>query len=150
MTALATPFAASGAVDSSAWRRLLEQQLEGGTQALVVAGSTGEAAALDDEEYVALVRSAAQQAAGRAPVIAAGITGLLAIAALVVAFLVITSDNAPLPTTAAPAPAPAATAPAAPAASVPAETTTVATVPTTPGTTPTVPAIPPDGGTPAP
>ena len=70
MTALATPFAASGAVDSHAWQRLLEQQLDGGTQALVVAGSTGEAAALDDGEYVALLRVAAEHAGGRAPVVA--------------------------------------------------------------------------------
>jgi 4-hydroxy-tetrahydrodipicolinate synthase len=70
MTALATPFAASGAVDSSAWQRLLGQQLEGGTQVLVVAGSTGEAAALDDREYEALVRAAAERAAGRAIVVA--------------------------------------------------------------------------------
>lgn len=70
MTALATPFAASGAVDSSAWQRLLGQQLEGGTQVLVVAGSTGEAAALDDREYEALVRAAARRAAGRALVVA--------------------------------------------------------------------------------
>jgi 4-hydroxy-tetrahydrodipicolinate synthase len=70
MTALATPFSASGAVDSDAWQRLLAQQLDGGTQALIVAGSTGEAAALDDEEYAALIAAAAARAAGRAPVIA--------------------------------------------------------------------------------
>jgi 4-hydroxy-tetrahydrodipicolinate synthase len=70
MTALATPFSASGAVDSDAWKRLLAQQLDGGTQALIVAGSTGEAAALDDDEYAQLIRSAAERAAGRVPVIA--------------------------------------------------------------------------------
>lgn len=70
MTALATPFSASGAVDSDAWKRLLAQQLDGGTQALVVAGSTGEAAALDDDEYAQLIGSAAEHAAGRVPVIA--------------------------------------------------------------------------------
>ena len=70
MTALATPFSASGAVDSDAWKRLLAQQLDGGTQALIVAGSTGEAAALDDDEYAQLIGAAAQQAAGRVPVIA--------------------------------------------------------------------------------
>jgi hypothetical protein len=81
----------------------------------------------------------------RAPLIAAGAVGLAAIVALIVAFLVVTGDNAPLPTTAAPAPA--ATAPAA---TTPATTptSTVAT-PTTPGTTPTVPAIP-TTSTPAP
>ena len=70
MTALATPFTASGAVDTGAWLRLLEQQLQGGTQVRVVAGSTGEAAALDDAAYLALIRAAAERAAGHAPVIA--------------------------------------------------------------------------------
>jgi 4-hydroxy-tetrahydrodipicolinate synthase len=70
MTALATPFSASGAVDPLAWKRLLAQQLDGGTQALIVAGSTGEAAALDDDEYARLIEAAAGQAAGRVPVIA--------------------------------------------------------------------------------
>ena len=46
ITALATPFTAAGDIDYQAWQRLLEAQLAGGTQALVVAGSTGEAAAL--------------------------------------------------------------------------------------------------------
>ncbi|HRN63094.1 MAG TPA: dihydrodipicolinate synthase family protein, partial [Luteimonas sp.] len=46
ITALATPFTATGELDLDAWRRLLQAQLAGGTQALVVAGSTGEAASL--------------------------------------------------------------------------------------------------------
>lgn len=75
----------------------------------------------------------------RAPLVAAGAIGLAAIVALIVAFLVLTGDNAPLPTTAAPA----ATAPAVTTAA-PATTTAapVTTVPTTPGTTPTVPVVP--------
>ena len=74
ITALATPFTASGALDLDAWRRLLQQQLDGGTQAVVVAGSTGEAAALDDEEYDTLLRAAVEQVSGRIPVLAG--TGL--------------------------------------------------------------------------
>ena len=74
ITALATPFAADGVLDLSAWRRLLVQQLEAGTQAVVVAGSTGEAAALTDEEYDTLLRVAVEQLAGRIPVLAG--TGL--------------------------------------------------------------------------
>lgn len=70
ITALATPFAANGDVDLPAWTRLLQRQLEGGTQALVVAGSTGEAAALEDGEFAQLVRAAASIAAGRVPVVA--------------------------------------------------------------------------------
>ncbi len=74
ITALATPFTASGEIDLDAWRKLLALQLEGGTQAVVVAGSTGEAAALYDAEYDALLRIAVECVAGRIPVLAG--TGL--------------------------------------------------------------------------
>lgn len=70
ITALATPFTASGEIDLDAWRRLLQAQLDGGTQAIVVAGSTGEAAALYDAEYDAILRTAADLVAGRIPVLA--------------------------------------------------------------------------------
>lgn len=72
----------------------------------------------------------------RAPLFAAGAIGLAAIVALIVAFLVLTGDNAPLPTTAAPATAPA------PTTAAPVTTAPVTTVPTTPGATPTVPVVP--------
>ncbi len=74
ITALATPFTAAGELDLDAWRRLLARQLDAGTQAIVVAGSTGEAAALYDAEFDALLRSAVEQAGGRIPVLAG--TGL--------------------------------------------------------------------------
>jgi 4-hydroxy-tetrahydrodipicolinate synthase len=70
ITALATPFGASGEVDFPAWRRLLDAQLAAGTRAVVVAGSTGEAATLSDAEYAALVEAAVVQVAGRIPVLA--------------------------------------------------------------------------------
>jgi 4-hydroxy-tetrahydrodipicolinate synthase len=74
ITALATPFTAAGEIDLDGWRRLLQAQLEGGTQALVVAGSTGEAAALYDIEYDTILRTAVEFVAGRVPVLAG--TGL--------------------------------------------------------------------------
>ncbi|PWS21016.1 4-hydroxy-tetrahydrodipicolinate synthase, partial [Enterococcus faecium] len=49
--AIATPFAADGALDLSAFGRLIDHQLDGGTQGIVVAGSTGEAHMLDEHEY---------------------------------------------------------------------------------------------------
>lgn len=70
ITALATPFTDAGEVDLDAWRRLLQQQLDGGTQGMVVAGSTGEAAALTDAEYVLLIETAVETVAGRIPVLA--------------------------------------------------------------------------------
>lgn len=74
ITALATPFDVDGELDLDAWPRLLTQQLEAGTQAVVVAGSTGEAAALYDAEFDAVLRIAVQVIAGRIPVLAG--TGL--------------------------------------------------------------------------
>ncbi|TCO41903.1 4-hydroxy-tetrahydrodipicolinate synthase [Dokdonella fugitiva] len=69
--ALATPFRArDGALDLDAYGRLIDQQLADGTRALVVAGSTGEAAALDDDEYPALIAFAVARVAGRVPVLA--------------------------------------------------------------------------------
>jgi len=69
--ALATPFRATDdTLDLDACGRLIDWLLAGGTHALAVAGSTGEAAALDDAEYSALISFAVRHAAGRAPVLA--------------------------------------------------------------------------------
>ncbi|QDW65916.1 4-hydroxy-tetrahydrodipicolinate synthase [Luteimonas granuli] len=70
ITALATPFTAAGEPDTDAWLRLVDAQLAGGTAALVVAGSTGEAAALTVAEYETLLRAAVGRVAGRVPVLA--------------------------------------------------------------------------------
>ena len=74
ITALATPFTSAGELDPGAWDRLLDAQLEAGTSAVVVAGSTGEAATLTDSEYASLIGHAARRIAGRVPVLAG--TGL--------------------------------------------------------------------------
>ncbi|WP_449466428.1 4-hydroxy-tetrahydrodipicolinate synthase [Stenotrophomonas humi] len=74
ITALATPFQADGALDSDAWQHLLALQLKAGVQGVVVAGSTGEASTLTDEEYDGLLRSAVSVLGGRMPVLAG--TGL--------------------------------------------------------------------------
>lgn len=81
ITALATPFDRAGAIDMNAWRRLIEAQLAAGTRGLVVAGSTGEAASLDTEEYRTLLSSAVAIVAGRVPVLAG--TGMSATAATI-------------------------------------------------------------------
>ena len=70
ITALATPFTASGDIDLPAWQRLLQEQLDAGIHGVVVAGSTGEAAALFDAEFDTLLRSAVEQVGGRIPVLA--------------------------------------------------------------------------------
>lgn len=69
ITALATPFRANG-LDLDAFARLIDQQLAAGTQGLVVAGSTGEAHALDPEEFEALLAFAVGRVSHRVPVLA--------------------------------------------------------------------------------
>jgi len=70
ITALATPFTVAGELDPAAWDRLLDAQLQAGTSAVVVAGSTGEAATLSDAEYAGLVGHAVRRIGGRIPVLA--------------------------------------------------------------------------------
>ena len=68
--ALATPFGSDGALDLDAFARLLDYQIAGGTQAVVVAGSTGEAHMLEHAEFDQLLAFAVRHVAGRVPVIA--------------------------------------------------------------------------------
>lgn len=69
MTALVTPFR-GGKVDEAAFERLVVRQIEGGTRALIPAGSTGESVALSTQEHRDLVRRCVGLARGRAAVIA--------------------------------------------------------------------------------
>jgi len=68
--ALPTPFKDDGTIDSAAFERFCERQLQMGATALVVGGTTGEAPTLGATEHVLLVRIAAGIARGRIPVIA--------------------------------------------------------------------------------
>lgn len=70
LCAIATPFDAAGALDLPAFGRLIDHQLDGGTQGIVVAGSTGEAHMLDEREYGQLLAFAVERIARRVPVIA--------------------------------------------------------------------------------
>ncbi|RAP61052.1 4-hydroxy-tetrahydrodipicolinate synthase [Achromobacter sp. HZ01] len=64
---LVTPFS-GGAVDGGALRRLVRHYAAAGVDGLVVCGSTGEAAALDDAEQLAVLDAVLTEA-GRLPVI---------------------------------------------------------------------------------
>lgn len=70
LCALATPFTATGALDLDAFARLIDHQIEGGTQGVVVAGSTGEAHLLTEHEYERLLAFAVEQVDRRIPVLA--------------------------------------------------------------------------------
>ncbi len=69
-TALVTPFRTDGSVDTDAFRRLTERQIEGGADALLVLGTTGESAVLTGEERRRLVAETVRLADGRVPVLA--------------------------------------------------------------------------------
>ena len=68
-TALVTPFS-RGEVDYDALGRLIDFQIAGGIDALVIAGTTGECATLSDAEHRAVLRFAVGRCAGRVPLIA--------------------------------------------------------------------------------
>lgn len=67
-TALVTPFCGDG-VDYRAWAGLIEYQLESGTDALIVLGSTGEGPTVTYDERQRLVGLAVGISKGRVPVI---------------------------------------------------------------------------------
>ncbi|HEY1987165.1 MAG TPA: 4-hydroxy-tetrahydrodipicolinate synthase [Terracidiphilus sp.] len=69
-TAIVTPFRADGAIDEGALRSLVDWQIESGIHFLVACGSTGEAATLDEDEWLDAIRIVLDTAAGRVPVFA--------------------------------------------------------------------------------
>lgn len=70
MTALVTPFLEDGSFDEVAMRNLVDWQIHEGIDGLVVCGSTGEAATLDDEEYRRVVGTVVEATRGRVTVVA--------------------------------------------------------------------------------
>jgi 4-hydroxy-tetrahydrodipicolinate synthase len=67
-TALVTPFRADGSLDEPALWALVNWQIESGIDFLVACGSTGEAATLEEDEWLRVVRIVIEAAAGRVPV----------------------------------------------------------------------------------
>jgi 4-hydroxy-tetrahydrodipicolinate synthase len=70
LTAMVTPFDVEGRVDEDAAVRLMHHLVEHGSDGLVIAGSTGEAPTLTDEEQLRLIGLAASEMNGRATVVA--------------------------------------------------------------------------------
>ena len=68
-TAIITPFTEEG-IDWDAFGRLIDYQLAGGIDALVVAGTTGEGSTLTDREHEDAVTFCVKRTAGKVPVIA--------------------------------------------------------------------------------
>ena len=69
-TALVTPFAQDGSIAWEELERLVEFQIEGGIDAIVACGTTGEAATMTTEEHTQVIRFIIEKAKDRVPVIA--------------------------------------------------------------------------------
>lgn len=68
--AIVTPFKENGEVNYEKFAELIEYQIEGGTDAIIVCGTTGESSTLTHEEHLDVIKFCAQQVAGRIPVVA--------------------------------------------------------------------------------
>lgn len=68
--AIVTPMKADGSVNFDKLAELLEFQIKGGTDAIIICGTTGESATLSHEEHVAAIKFAVEKTAKRIPVIA--------------------------------------------------------------------------------
>src|SRR3989344_4953413 len=65
--AIVTPFKKNGDLDLLTLEKLVDFQLKGGVDAIVVAGSTGEAATLNEEEYVTIIKTVVKKVSAKRP-----------------------------------------------------------------------------------
>ncbi len=70
MVALVTPMNSDGSVDNLSMERLVSLHVENETDAIVVVGTTGESATLNEKEHCAVIRDLVAMVDGRIPVIA--------------------------------------------------------------------------------
>lgn len=70
IVALITPMDEKEAIDENSFQTLIDYHIANKTSAIVVAGTTGEAATLEREEHISLVLKAVELASGRIPIIA--------------------------------------------------------------------------------
>lgn len=68
--AIVTPFTADGAVDYPALERLLDFQINNGTDAIIICGTTGESSTLSEEEHSQVIAHTINHVNHRVPVIA--------------------------------------------------------------------------------
>ena len=68
--ALVTPFQDNGEIDYNRQEELVEEQIAGGTDAIVACGTTGEASTMTHEEHLDVISYVCQVTKGRIPVIA--------------------------------------------------------------------------------
>lgn len=70
LTAIVTPFDGEGAVDHGAFLRIVEHVLNSGSDGIVVAGTTGEASTMTDDEHLGVIEVAVNERPADATVIA--------------------------------------------------------------------------------
>lgn len=68
--AIVTPFHEDGSVNYEKLKELIDFQIDNGTDAIIICGTTGESATLSEEEHSEAIRFAVKAVGGRAPVIA--------------------------------------------------------------------------------
>lgn len=68
--AIVTPMHEDGSINLEKFKEIIDQQIAGGTDALIVCGTTGESATQSHEEHVEVIKTAVEHTAGRVPVIA--------------------------------------------------------------------------------
>ena len=68
--AIVTPFHEDGSINYEKFAELVEEQIAGGTDAIIVCGTTGEASTLTHEEHLDLIRFCVETVHGRVPVVA--------------------------------------------------------------------------------
>ena len=68
--AIITPMFSDGSVNYDKLGEMIEEQIAGGTDAIVICGTTGEASTLDDDEHIECIRYAIKKVNKRVPVIA--------------------------------------------------------------------------------
>lgn len=68
--AIVTPMKANGEVNFEKFGELIEFQIENGTDAIIVCGTTGEASTLTHEEHLETIKYCIDKVAGRVPVVA--------------------------------------------------------------------------------
>ncbi|MBP3380614.1 MAG: 4-hydroxy-tetrahydrodipicolinate synthase [Ruminococcus sp.] len=68
--AIITPMNADGSINYDVLGEIIDTQIESGTDAIVICGTTGEASTMTDEEHLECIRFAVQRTAKRVPVIA--------------------------------------------------------------------------------
>lgn len=68
--AIITPFNENGSINYERLGEMIDYQIENGTDAIIICGTTGEASTMSDEEHLECIRFAVKKAAKRVPVIA--------------------------------------------------------------------------------